>query len=48
MFDLPADVRSPRLHVYEGDLLARLSELFLIGDEDSLLHTRTVFDLTSG
>ncbi len=43
VFDLPADLRDPKLHIAEGDWLAKLSELLLIGDEDSLLHKRTVF-----
>lgn len=45
VFDLPADVREPRLHIAESDWLAKLSELFLIDDEDSFLHKRTVFRL---
>ncbi len=47
VFDLPANVRDPKLHVAERDLLARLSELFLIGDEDSLFHRPTLFRLAS-
>lgn len=47
VFDLPADVHDPKLHVTERDLLARLSELFLIGDEDSLFHRPTLFRLAS-
>lgn len=47
VFDLPADIRDPKLHVSERDLLARLSELFLIGDEDSLFHRPTLFRLAS-
>lgn len=38
VFELPATVRHPRLHVREGRGLARVAELLLIGDEDSLLH----------
>lgn len=48
VFDLPRDVSDPRLHVAEGGWLARLSELFLIGDEDSMLHKRSVFRLPAG
>ncbi len=47
VFDLPADVRDPRLFVTEGFWLKRALELFLIGDEDSLLHKRTTFRLTA-
>ena len=45
VFDLPADVHHPRLAVTQGVRLERLIELFLIGDEDSLLHKRTTFRL---
>lgn len=38
VFELPADVRHPRLHVREGGSLQRVTELLLLGDEDSLLH----------
>jgi PAS domain-containing protein len=37
-FELPAGVRHPRLHVRQGSSLERVTELLLIGDEDSLLH----------
>jgi hypothetical protein len=37
-FELPAPVRHPRLHVREGGSLERVTELLLLGDEDSLLH----------
>jgi hypothetical protein len=47
VFDLPGDVSNPRLLIAEREWLARLSELFLIGDEDSLLHKSTVFRLAS-
>ncbi len=46
VFDLPRDVQDPRLHVRERQWTAVLSELFLIGDEDSFLHRKTVFALT--
>lgn len=46
-FELPADVQSPRLSVTEGIWADKLIELFLIGDEDSLLHKRTAFELTA-
>lgn len=45
VFDLPAGIRNPRLLVYEDDVTAKLTEMFLIGDEDSLWHKKTVFDL---
>jgi hypothetical protein len=38
VFELPAGVRHPRLHVREGSSLERVAELLLLGDEDSLLH----------
>ncbi len=38
VFRLPGDVPLPRLQVEEGGRLERFAELFLIGDEDSLLH----------
>ncbi|HSE28839.1 MAG TPA: hypothetical protein VLA95_11475 [Gemmatimonadales bacterium] len=38
VFELPAGVRHPRLHVREGNSLERVTELLLLGDEDSLLH----------
>lgn len=41
VFDLPEDVRGASLLVTEGDVVERLLELFIIGDEDSLLHRRT-------
>jgi hypothetical protein len=43
VFDLPRIVRRPRLQVTEGYWIDRLIELFLIGDEDSLLHGKTTF-----
>ncbi len=47
VFELPADVRAPRLNIIEGHWLTRLSEFFLIGDEDSFLHKPTTFRLTT-
>src|SRR6266851_5495857 len=43
VFDLPRSVRRPRLQFTEGYWIDRLIELFLIGDEDSLLHGKTTF-----
>lgn len=47
VFDLPRGVRRPRLLFTEGYWIDRVIELFLIGDEDSLLHGRTTFALTA-
>jgi hypothetical protein len=46
-FDLPQGLTNPRLQVteMEGVWPARLFEMFLIGDEDSLLHRKTTFSL---
>jgi hypothetical protein len=41
VFDLPGDVRGPKLLLTDGSPIARLIEQFLIGDEDSFLHKRT-------
>lgn len=46
VFDVPADALRPRLHFTNGHPLERLVELFLIGDEDSILHKKTL--LTPG
>ena len=46
-FELPPDVTAPRLLVTEGIWADKIIELFLIGDEDSLLHKRTAFELTT-
>ncbi|HUP20907.1 MAG TPA: hypothetical protein VM778_13295 [Gemmatimonadota bacterium] len=45
VFDLPADVPAPRLHVTEGSRIERLVECVLIGDEDSLLHAPVALEL---
>jgi len=45
VFDLPADVRNPRLDVAEGIGIDKVIETVLIGDEDSLLHKRNYFKL---
>ena len=45
VFDLPEDARGATLYISEGPPLERLIELFIIGDEDSLLHRRTRFRL---
>ncbi len=43
IFDVPPGVRAPKLLVTQGMVLDRFIELFLIGDEDSLFHRKTVF-----
>lgn len=45
VFDLPRGVRRPHLSITDADPLARATELFLIGDEDSFLHASTTFAL---
>lgn len=45
VFDLPASVRTPRLLITKGGSIERLTELFVIEDEDSLLHKKTRFRL---
>jgi hypothetical protein len=41
VFDLPADVRAPRLLIREGATVTR----FIIGHENSPLHAKTEFEL---
>ncbi len=43
VFDVPPGVRAPKLLVTQGMVLDRFIELFLIGDEDSLFHRKTIF-----
>lgn len=45
VFDLPSDVKNPRLDIKEGSVVKRLIEKVLIGDEDSLFHRRIRFNL---
>jgi hypothetical protein len=45
VFDLPPDVKNPRLDVAEGIGIDKAIELVLIGDEDSILHKRARFSL---
>ncbi|MEO6391594.1 MAG: hypothetical protein ABIP75_07055 [Pyrinomonadaceae bacterium] len=45
VFDLPDDVVQPMLQVNEGYQIDRWLELFLIGDENSLLHQKVKFRL---
>jgi hypothetical protein len=44
VFDLPTDVRDPRLDMHDDQSLI---EKFLIGDEDSMFHKGTYFKLDS-
>ena len=44
-FDLPVDVKNPRLDLKEGYEIDRVIEALVIGDEDSLLHKRNYFEL---
>jgi hypothetical protein len=46
VFDLPTDVKNPRLDLKEGYKIDRVIESFVIGDEDSMLHKRNYFKLT--
>jgi hypothetical protein len=45
VFDLPSDVKNPRLDVAEGIGIDKAIEAVLIGDEDSILHKRVRFSL---
>ena len=45
IFDVPSAVRAPKLLVTQGMVLDRFIERFLIGDEDSLFHRKTVFSI---
>jgi hypothetical protein len=45
VFDLPPDVKNPRFDIKAGDPIDRIIEGFLINDEDSVLHKRTLFKL---
>lgn len=42
VFDLPADVKGPRLDMHDDQSLI---EKFLVGDEDSIFHRRAYFKL---
>lgn len=46
VFDLPADIKDPRLDISEGNAIDRSIEAVLIGDEDSIFHARTYFKLS--
>jgi hypothetical protein len=45
VFDLPRDAANPRVYVRDSDPVAVVTEMLLIGDEDSFLHARTTFAL---
>ena len=45
VFDLPSDVRNPRLDIREGYGIDHAIEAILIGDEDSIGHRRNYFKL---
>ena len=45
VFDLPVNVKEPRLDIREGYGIDHAIEAFLIGDEDSIFHKRTYFKL---
>lgn len=47
VFDLPADVKNPRLDIKEGYGIDHAIEAVLIDDEDSLLHKRNYFKIES-
>jgi hypothetical protein len=46
VFDIPTDAQGLVLDVTDGYIVDRVIELFMIGDDDSLLHPRTLFRLT--
>ncbi|MGB7210010.1 MAG: hypothetical protein WBD27_15225 [Pyrinomonadaceae bacterium] len=46
VFDLPVNVKEPRLDLREGIGIDSIIESFLIGDEDSIFHKRNYFKLS--
>ena len=46
VFDLPMDVKNPRLDIRDGYGIDHVIEAVLISDEDSILHKRNYFDLS--
>lgn len=46
VFDLPVDVKEPRLDIREGYGIDNAIEAVLIGDEDSIFHARNYFKLS--
>ncbi len=45
VFDLPTEIKNPRLDVREGYGIDHAIEAILVGDEDSFLHKRLYFKL---
>ena len=45
VFDLPSDIKNPRLDIAEGVGIDKVIESVLIDDEDSILHKRVRFNL---
>ncbi len=45
VFDLPSEIKNPRLDVREGYGIDHAIEAILVGDEDSFLHKRNYFKL---
>lgn len=45
VFDIPNDLPAPELHIAEGYGIDSAIEAVLVGDEDSIFHARTFFDL---
>ncbi len=41
VFDVPVGVQEPALVLQQGSWLDRMMQLFLVGDEDSMLHGKT-------
>lgn len=46
VFDLPADVRNPRLDLRDGYGIDHVIEAVLIDDEDSIFHKRNYFNIS--
>jgi hypothetical protein len=46
VFDLPREIREPRLHVSDPTGVDRVLEGILIGDDDSILHRPTTLALS--
>jgi hypothetical protein len=47
VFDLPSDVKQPRLDIRDGYGIDIALEAVLVDDEDSVLHRRNYFDITA-
>ncbi|CAN5666808.1 hypothetical protein BH18ACI1_BH18ACI1_21390 [soil metagenome] len=45
VFDLPTDIKNPRLDIREGYGIDHVIEAVLVGDEDSILHKRNYLKL---